>query len=88
MPTDHDMARLRKRDVEALLATYDEDPVGALRIALRRVLDRPDGAWPELVAATGLAATERAALARAEPAALDRLARALNELRTLPAPDS
>ena len=30
--------RLTKRDVEALLERYDDDPIGALSTALRRVL--------------------------------------------------
>ena len=35
--------RLTKRDVEDLLERYDEDPIGALSAALRRVLgDGPD----------------------------------------------
>jgi hypothetical protein len=80
------VARLTKRDVEAMLATYDADPVQSLHVALGRVLDRPDATWPALVAATGLPDTERAALARADPAALDALARTLNELRTVPRP--
>ena len=80
------MARLTKSDVEAMLTTYDADPVESLRVALGRALDRPDAAWPALVAATGLATTERDALVQGDPAALDALARTLNELRMLPHP--
>lgn len=78
------MARLTKRDVEAMLATYDADPVRSLRVALGRALDRPDATWPALVAASGLPEDERAALVRGDPVALDALARTLNELRTIP----
>lgn len=80
------MARLRKRDVEILLATYDADPVAALTVALRRVLDRPGAAWPDLLAASGLPDDTVEALRTGRPAALDDLATTLNELRTLPHP--
>lgn len=75
------IARLTKRDVEALLATYDDDPVGALTTALRVVLDRPAADVAELLAAAGL---DRAILD--DEGTRDRLVRDLNELRTLPAP--
>jgi hypothetical protein len=78
------MARLTKRDVEAMLAAFDADPVAALRIAFGRALDRPGAAWPELVAASGLSEEERDALLRGDAAALDAAARTLNELRSLP----
>jgi hypothetical protein len=77
------MTRLTKRDVEQLWAAYDADPVGALRRALARVLDRPAAAWPELLAAAPLPGPRREALAAADPVALDALARELNELRGL-----
>ena len=71
-----------------MLAMYDSDAVGSLRVALGRALDRPDATWPALVAATGLTDVEREALVRRDPAALDALARTLNELRTIPPPPS
>lgn len=80
------MARLRKPDVEILLATYDADPVDALTVALRRVLDRPDATWPELLGASGLPDDTVEALRTGRPTALDDLATTLNELRTLPHP--
>ena len=76
-------ARLRKRDVEALLDCFDDDPVGALTVALRRVLGRPDATWPALLEAAPLSPDRRQALADADQDALDALARELNELRTL-----
>lgn len=75
---------LRKRDVEALLAGYDDDPVGALTIALRRVLDRPDDAsFAELVALAGFDEPRRLALLANDVGALDALAAELNERRRL-----
>ena len=79
------MARLTKFDVEALLGDYDTDPVGALTRALAKVLDRPGASWAEVVAAAPLSAEARTALASGDTAALDDLARLLNEMRDLPA---
>jgi hypothetical protein len=76
------VARLRKSEVEALLASYDAEPVRALTVALRVVLERPGWSWEQLAAA--LPPERRAALLAAEPAALDSLAAELNELRHLP----
>ncbi len=76
-------AMLRKRDVEVLLDCFDDDPVGALTVALRRVLGRPDATWLELLDAAPVSPDRRQALAAADPDALDTLARELNELRTL-----
>ncbi|HUC33247.1 MAG TPA: hypothetical protein VMS14_07570 [Ilumatobacteraceae bacterium] len=78
------MTRLRKHDVERLLASYDSDPVGALTVALRTLLDRPGDGWASLLAASGLSAERVALLRTGNQAALDELAAELNELRTLP----
>jgi len=80
------MTRLTKRDVEALLAGYDDDPQGAVAHALARALDLPDAAWPELVVAAGMPADTTARLLAGDLASLDVLARTLNELRGLPDP--
>lgn len=77
--------RLTKHDVEELLGTYDTDPVAALTVALRRVLGRPGASWPDLLAATGWDTERLVPLLAGELDALDGLATALNELRTLPA---
>ena len=74
---------MTKRDVEALLGSYDDDPIAALTTALRLVLERNDDSWPALVQAAGFTETRAAALLVGEPIALDDLARELNELRTL-----
>jgi hypothetical protein len=65
------------------LAGYDLDPVGALTIALRRVLDQPDLGWPALIQAAGFSDTRTAALLVGDPTTLDTLAADLNELRRL-----
>ena len=86
------MAHLRKADVEALLSTYDGDPVGTLTRALRRIFEQPRASWEDLVAK--LPASRRPGLLAQSPAALDALAAELNELRTVaptppaPAPDA
>lgn len=79
----HAIARLKKRDAEALLAAYDAGPVDALTTAMRIVLDRPDSAWPELVAAAGFSDTRAAALLVGDEQSLDALAAELNERRGL-----
>jgi hypothetical protein len=79
--------RLTKRDVERLLADYDADPVAALTVALRRVTGASDTVpWPDLVALATADPDRRTALLREDVAALDDLARELNELRGLEAP--
>ena len=78
------MIRLRKDDVELMMATYDTDPVAALTAALRVALGRPDGEWTELLKAAGLSCARRIRLQGNDPAALDELAAELNELRMVP----
>ena len=76
--------KLRKADVEQLLADYDSDPVAALTVALRVVLDRPDDEWSTLIQ-TAFAEDRRDRLHARDSIALDQLAAELNELRTLAA---
>ncbi|MCU1398642.1 MAG: hypothetical protein JWN62_1751 [Acidimicrobiales bacterium] len=66
-----------------MLAGYDVDPVPALTVALRIVLERADATWPELVRAAGFSDSRSAALLVGEQRTLDELAAELNELRTL-----
>jgi hypothetical protein len=75
--------RLTKRDVEALLGSYDADPVGALTTALRSTLERPLATWDELVADPAFDTAERVALRERQTPALDALAARLNEERQL-----
>jgi hypothetical protein len=74
---------LRKRDVEALLATYDDDPFAALTAALRIVLDRPDADYRTLVTTGPFDDERRTRLLVGDVATLDALARELNETRHL-----
>ncbi len=75
------MANLRKADVEALLRHFDDHPIEALTIALRRVFDEPDGEWLTLIAHLP-EGRRRLLVARNQPA-LDDLAAELNETRTV-----
>ena len=77
------MSRLKKADVEALLAGYDADPVAALTTALQVSLDRPDLEWTALLKVAGFSCARRIRLQGNDPAALDELAGELNELRAL-----
>jgi hypothetical protein len=77
------IARLKKRDVECLLADYDADPVDALTNALRITLDQPDASWRALLAAAPITAARRQLLLDEEQHALDALVVELNELRGL-----
>lgn len=77
------MNRLRKRDVETLLETYDADPIGALTGALRHVLEDPSGSFGSLLAVAPLPDHRRALLLAQDVDALDALLAELNETRTL-----
>lgn len=77
------MNRLRKRDVETLLETYDADPIGALTAALQRVLDDPSGPFASLLAVAPFDDHRRSRLLAHEVDALDELLAELNETRTL-----
>lgn len=83
-----DNRRLHKRDVEALLATYDDDPVAALAKALSTLTDRRGATFDELIellADSGrLTVERRRALGERHVDALDALAAELNETRVLP----
>jgi hypothetical protein len=75
------VTELKKRDVEALLAAYDTDPVGALTHALQLTLDRPDLEWTALVKVAGFGCARRIRLQAEETSALDELLVELNEGR-------
>ena len=62
--------------------------MGALTVALRIVLDRPDAGWTELLEAAPIDADRRRRLVVADERALDQLAAELNERRDLDAPRS
>jgi hypothetical protein len=77
--------RLTKREVERLLATYDADPIAALSVALRIVLDMAGADWQSLVTAAPFAAGRRGLLLAGHETTLDDLAKELNERRGLSA---
>lgn len=76
--------RLAKRDVELMLATYDDDPVGALSRALILLVGRDGLDFDQLVVEAGLSEARTALLMAREQRALDELLAELNERRTLP----
>jgi hypothetical protein len=77
--------RLRKRDVEALLAPLADDDVfavvEALTGALRLWFDQPEGTFSALVMRCGLPAAREAAVLAVDPPALWDLATELAERR-------
>ena len=77
------MTKLKKRDVERMMATYDRDPVAALTGALRVALDRPDLDFTALVKVAGFTCARRIRLQARDTQALDELCAELNELRTV-----
>ena len=78
--------RLRKAEVERLLADYDADPTGALTAALRTTLAMPGATWDELLAVAPMEPERRRRLLDRDVVALDRLAAELNERRSLDGP--
>jgi hypothetical protein len=80
--------RLSKRAVEGLLATYDDDPIAALEVALRHLCDRPAASFDQLVDELAqqrrMSEPRRRSLRERDVAALDALAAELNETRALP----
>ena len=77
------MTRLRKRDVERLLAAYDREPFEALARALRIMLDRPDPTFAQLITHAPIDTRRRERLRAGDAVALDELVAELNERRTL-----
>ena len=78
--------RLRKADVERLLADYDADPIAALTLALRITLAMPDATWDTLLERAPLGAERRERLRSGDERALDELTAELNENRCLDGP--
>jgi hypothetical protein len=80
--------RLSKRDVEALLAAYDGNPIGAIETALRQLLHAPTKTFDQLLECLldeGRIELDRwRVLAGRDVDALDALVSELNETRTLP----
>jgi hypothetical protein len=77
------MRKLSKRDVEALLREYDNNPVAALHTALRILIPSCPSEWRETVAFLPVSDDEKNALQKREIGALDALVKKLVETRGL-----
>ena len=72
---------LTKGDVEEMLATYDTQPVIALRNALRKCFGMPHATWVTLIELAAKQSDEINQLLSLNTDALDDLVKALNETR-------
>lgn len=72
---------LTKRDVEEMLATYDTEPLMALRNALRKCFGMPHATWETLIELLAKQPDEISQLLSLNTDALDQLVGALNETR-------
>lgn len=81
--TTNGAQRLRKVDVERMMATYDDDPVSSLTTALQVVLGLPGEHWTALVRSAGFTCARRIRLQALEMSALDELLAELNEMRAV-----
>ncbi|MBM3729994.1 MAG: SET domain-containing protein [Actinobacteria bacterium] len=77
----HFARRLSKHDVETLMTTIDDDPHGALTVAMRIALGRPRACLETLVRLAPLDPAWRTGLLAGRVDAIDRLAALLNEAR-------
>jgi hypothetical protein len=77
------VARLTKRDAEALMDLVDRDVEAVLTEKLGKVLDQPGAGWETLVARGGFPADRAARLLARDRGALYELAAELNEVRGL-----
>lgn len=77
------MRKLKKVEVEAMLDSYDEDPVTALTTALSLILEADQPSWVHLVQLAGKTEVQRNALVAHETVALDELLKQLVENRSL-----
>jgi hypothetical protein len=72
---------LTKRDVEEMLATYDTQPVVALRNALRKCFGMPHATWATLIELAAKQTDDISQLLALNTDALDNLVKTLNETR-------
>lgn len=77
------MRKLSKRDVEALLAEYDNSPTESLLIALRILFPQQPSTWDEAVSLLDVDDTTKTALRNADTQALDALVKQFVETRAL-----
>jgi hypothetical protein len=74
---------LTKKEVEALLETYDHDPVGSLCTAVSSLLEVDCPTWESMMALLPMRYAVSGSLARQETAAMDDLVKQLVEHRAL-----
>jgi hypothetical protein len=72
---------LTKRDVEEMLATYDTQPVVALRNAVRKCFGMPHATWATLIELAAKQTDDISQLLALNTDALDNLVKTLNETR-------
>lgn len=77
------MRKLSKRDVEALLAEYDKDPVSSLLAALQLLLPESPSNWEEAINALSIDDATKRHLLDHSIDALDSLVKQLVETRSL-----
>jgi hypothetical protein len=77
------MRKLSKRDVEALLSEYDNNPVGALHHALKILLTDCPSDWKLAIDLLDVDDAEKQSLREGNVAALDSLAKRFVETRGL-----
>jgi hypothetical protein len=77
------MRKLSKRDVEALLSEYDNNPVGALHQALRVLLTDCPSDWNAAIGLLDIDDANKQSLRDGNIAALDSLAKHFVETRGL-----
>ena len=74
---------LSKRDIEELLDAYDADPVDAVTVALRKIVESADPTWGCLVASVPESVAAQSGLRNHDIDALDAVVKHLVENRCL-----
>ena len=77
------MRRLKKFEIEELLATYDADPIASLTIAVGLIFNVDFDSWEQAVAALPFSNQRKQDLMMGTTQALDQLLKQLVEERTL-----
>ena len=77
------MRKLSKRDVEALLAEYDNNPAGALLTSLQVLIPNCPTKWEDAVEMLNVEAATKANLRACTLSAMDELVKQLVETRGL-----
>ena len=78
-----EMRKLKKIEVERMLDTYDQDPLGTLSLAISLTKEVSCASWTELVQTLGYDDTRTKNLRDGQTDALDELLKRLVENRSL-----